>query len=265
MQQQQQQQRFPPASRQELHHGLAQVREDRHFLADGMVPGLRNGPGVGRQNFYNEQYDDGMTISSQRLPPTGRGLDQLIPGQLQSAASMGPNRNAGMQQAMYGRGPSPQQINAQRMPAGLSHLGSRPPHDPGQFMGMGGHQQPPFAGMGAASGFGGGHPQMRGGPPPLQSGPGGMLDMRSQSQMLGGGGGGMPGGARAGGFGMQPPPPHGMGMPGGARQMQPPYSAQMGAAGGMLPPQMSSPPTGQDSHTLMALLLGNRASDGQMR
>jgi hypothetical protein len=261
-----QQQRYPSGSRQEIHPG-PQAREDRQFLPDGMVPGLRGGPTPGRQNFYNEQYDDGMSFGGQRLAPSGRVHDQLLPGQIQSAASLGHGRNAGLpqQQPMYGRGPSPHQMSVQR--GQLQHLGSRPPHDPQQFMGMGGHQQP-FNGMGGTASFGGGggggHPQMRGGPPLIPAGPGGMLDMRgAQSQMLSPGqGGGVGGGARASGYGLQQQ--QGISMPPSRQQMPPQFSSQMGG-GGMLPAQMS-PPLGQDpqANPLMALLLG-RSNDGQMR
>jgi hypothetical protein len=246
-----------------------------------MVPGLRNVPmGAGRREYYGEQLDE-LQYGGQRLPQ-GRGVEQLLPNQLQG---LGPQVRGGVnpmhmqQQAMYGRGPSPGQLGGQpRMPAGLANLGSRPPHDPSQFIGLPGQQ--PYGGLGGAGAGFGGHPQMRGPPPQMQSGPGGPggLDPRTnQAQLLALGGGGgmalngsMPG---RGGFGLQQPQAqmHGGGFGGRPMQPAPPYAAQMGMGGGpgpgpgagMLPPHMQPQPAPQapssaDAQNLMALLMGGR-------
>jgi hypothetical protein len=278
LQLQQQQQRFIAASRQEVPHGPGMGRDERGFAADGVVPGLHNHnvPVPPRRDHYNDQYEDMSSMHRQRLPPGARGLEQLVPPQMQSAASLGQGRGPGpvhMQPNMYGRGPSPHQPgNAQRMPTGLTHLGTRPPHDPGQFIGVPIHQlQPGFNGPGSGtgpSGMHGGHPQLRGGPHQMHgvgpNGPGGPpnIDMRTQAQLLalgaGGGGMGMGGNRGPGGYGMQQPHlamPYNEVNPGG-RPMQPPFQP---GGGGMHPSQMHLPPGGHgvsnDAQNLMNLLM----------
>ncbi|CCM00939.1 uncharacterized protein FIBRA_02986 [Fibroporia radiculosa] len=167
--------------------------EDRNFVPDGMVPGLR--PPIPRSRsrepsgvLFNEQLDDPLHFNV-RLQQQ-RNLDQMYSGPAssvyaqQQAAML---RNGGMplqQQPQFRGAPSPiANQNAfggpsQRLPPGLANLGGRPPHDPSQFIGgqMGGmgsglqgglhggspvqHSLNNFGG-GGGLGFGGG-PQARG-------------------------------------------------------------------------------------------------------
>jgi hypothetical protein len=272
LQQQLQQQRLPSTSRHE--QGLQNInlgRDERNFHPDLIAPGLRNVTPGGRREIYADQFEDPAVFANQRLPPPGRVIDHMHPG-LQQHLPQGGRTHASMhvQPNMYGRGPSPQQLNnAQRLPTNLAHLGSRPPHDPGQFVGLPGHQQQPLynnsLGGPGAGGFGG-HPQMRGAPQHMLGGQSGM-DMRGgQGPMLGGlgpgaGGGSMNmGSARGlGSYGMQPS--HAVGMQGGnipvaGRPPQPPFSSQMG--GGIMPPQMQQGQNVNVQSDLMSLLIGRR-------
>ncbi|KDQ63788.1 hypothetical protein JAAARDRAFT_29835 [Jaapia argillacea MUCL 33604] len=220
--------------------------DDRGFMPDGMVPGLRlprnREPSV---SMLNDQLEDHLQFNMPpRLPQQQRPLDHVYSP---SASSGYPHqsailRNPGLpsQQTHFRGGPSPianqgpLHAPGQRIPPGLAHLGGRPPHDTSQFIGGPGmgsglpggpHNNgpsPPFAGVSSVGlGLGGG-PQMRLQPPgahhmqaqlALQNGVTGLnhpgnLDVRGphQGQMLGLGGG-LRGSAPA--FG----PPHGVNTP----------------------------------------------------
>ncbi|KAF7339726.1 hypothetical protein MSAN_02188100 [Mycena sanguinolenta] len=223
--------------------------EDRNFVPDGMVPGLRSTlPPRNRDSVYSDSADDPIHFSPnpQRLPPQHhRGLDpmyNLAPsGFVQPGAR---NVNIPIQPQFRGA-PSPiSNPQQQRLPPGLANLGGRPPLDNSQFMGMPGlpnhsglHNGPPqqqqfnnFAVNGNLNNYGGGlQPQMRVPPTQLQGNlqhhqlaglghPNIDLQRSNQAQLLNLGGGGMRGlGMSGGGFGPQQGGPPG--------QMQQPLHA----------------------------------------
>lgn len=293
------QQHFSNGSRQEILH---ESRMDDRFVPDNMVPGLRTTPlGRGRENggtyYGGDQLDDALQYSNQRLPLQARGLDPMLSGPIQSLhPQAGAHlRTAGLplQQGQFRGGPSPisathgiNPLHGQQrgVPVGLANLGSRPPHDPGQFigapMGMGGGNlsghSPSQAGFnnlspGGMGGFGGG-PPMRGPPGahqlPNALGQGGLngmsmqggVDPRStQAQLLGLG---VHGGMRGSGGGYGVPQGLAAPVPGahmGSRQLQPQpqhhYQSQMGP--GLIPSHLQQTP-GPSSQDLMALLMGGR-------
>jgi hypothetical protein len=249
--------------------------DDRNFVPDGMVPGLRSAAPRSRQNgAMLPDIDDSMQFGGQRGPP------QMYQGLHQ--ANM--NRNGGMplQSSQFRGGPSPNplQPSAQRLPPGLANLGGRPPHEPAQFlnsaMAIPGGLHGPVHGNAALQqqfnnfppggvGFNGA-PQMRvphpGGTHQLHGHntmqglmhPGGLNP--TQAQLLGlNGANGMPGSLRGpnGGFGQQGP------------QIQPPLlSMRQQQQQQQIPPHMlplhyqqQGPPVpaNQPAHDLMALLM----------
>ncbi|KAH9486768.1 hypothetical protein JR316_0000833 [Psilocybe cubensis] len=131
--------------------------DDRSFVPDGMVPGLRPippPPPRGREPHFVEHVDDPMHYNYQRLPPPhnqqqqSRNLDPLYPTPTSLYAQQG-RPNAGLnlqnlQQPNFRGGPSPNSAQGvpipngpqQRLPPGLANLGGRPPHEPNQFLGM---------------------------------------------------------------------------------------------------------------------------------
>ncbi|KII93485.1 hypothetical protein PLICRDRAFT_35702 [Plicaturopsis crispa FD-325 SS-3] len=191
-----QQQQIPSNSRLD---SLYESRmEDRHFVPDGMVPGLRSVPPPRREsaNMFSDSMDEPMQFNPQRgLPPQRGNVDQMFSGHVPSMYNQQGGRNVGIpvQPSQFRGGPSPINVQhslqgpgQQRLPPGLANLGGRPPHEPSQFMGgapiglgAGGlhgpiHGNGPspqqfnnFGGGGGGAGLGfGGGPQMRGAPPP---------------------------------------------------------------------------------------------------
>ena len=209
------QQQLPPNTRLD---SLYESRlDDRNFVPDGMVPGLRQAPPPrSRENnsMFADPLDDPMQFNPHRLAPQQRGLDHNIfpgagPSIYAQQGSVGRNTGIPLQQPQF-RGntsPNPLQGPQQRLPPGLANLGGRPPHEPSQFIGSSiGIQQPggihgpvhgngpspqPFNNFSANGGLGSfaGNPQMRG---PLPSAhqipnslvhnqmghPGGNMDLR---------------------------------------------------------------------------------------
>ncbi|KIJ68269.1 hypothetical protein HYDPIDRAFT_185388 [Hydnomerulius pinastri MD-312] len=267
--------------------------DDRNFVPDGMVPGLRSVPPPrSRQNsaMFSDFPEEAMQFNGQR------GSAQLYQGPVPSIhlqhGNVGRGGGMPMQLSHYRGGPSPNPLGpGQRLPPGLANLGGRPPHEPNQFvnssMGMAnGGIHGPLHGNGPAQqsfnsyqqpaglGFGGG-PQMRVPHPgahqlqgtlghnPLQGliHPGNLGS--SQAQLLGlAGANGVPGGLRApnGGFAQQGPqvqPPH-MAM----RQHQQP---QQQIPPHMLPLHLQQGFGGgvnnQPAHDLMALLMSGARRD----
>lgn len=201
--------------------------DDRNFVPDGMVPGLRSIPPPRRENLFHDQIDDSMAFSvHSRLQPQ-RNMDQMYPSpsQMQSLYlhQASNQRNAGLPpQQPFRNGTSPipvqnpqlQVIPQQRLPPGLANLGGRPPHEPSQFLGSpmgmssggipGNGPTPPFNNFSGNAGYSAG-PQMRGPPPgphqlqnPLGHNPmvglghPNKMDLRggpAQAQLLGMGGG----------------------------------------------------------------------------
>ncbi|OSD03522.1 hypothetical protein PYCCODRAFT_1476918 [Trametes coccinea BRFM310] len=124
--------------------------DDRNFVPDGLVPGLRPAPPRSRSResggvLFNEQIDDPLHFNVQRLTQQ-RNMEQMYNGPVPSMYTQQPGmvRNGGlpMQQGQF-RGASPissqnpLQPPSQRLPPGLANLGGRPPHDPSQFLGAG--------------------------------------------------------------------------------------------------------------------------------
>lgn len=261
--------------------------EDRNFVPDGMVPGLRSVPPRSRQSnaMFSDFVDEPMQFNSGQRGPT-----QLYQGPVPSIhlqhGNMGQNGPISMQTAQFRGAPSPNHLaSIQRLPPGLANLGGRPPHEPSQFaVGMangsvhgtvlGSAPQPPFNSFQQPSlGFNGGpqirapHPgshQLQGtlGPNALQ----GLVHPNNlgsgQAQLLGlAGANGMHGGLRGPGgrFGQQAPQvqPHIVRQPQQSQPQIPPHMLplhlqQQGFGGGA---------TNQPAHDLMALLMNGARRD----
>jgi zinc finger CCCH domain-containing protein 13 len=250
--------------------------DDRNFVPDGMVPGLRQAaPPRSRESngMFADPMDDPMQFNPHRLPPQQRGLDHSIfpsgaPSMYAQQGGLGRSTGMPLQQPQF-RGntpPNPLQGAQQRLPPGLANLGARPPHEPSQFIGSShGMQQSsgihgpvhgngpspqPFNNFNTNGGLGGfaGNPQMRG-PPAHQipnslahnqmGHPSSTMDIRgptNQTQLLSLGGGPNIGGLRGAGGGFGPPGPPG--------QMQTPLLAmrQQQQQQQHLPPHMMPHP-----------------------
>ncbi|KAF9821948.1 hypothetical protein IEO21_00378 [Rhodonia placenta] len=125
--------------------------DDRNFVPDGMVPGLRPAPPRSRSRepsgvLFNEQLDDPLHFNVRLQQQRNLNLEQLYNGpnpalyNQQQAALL---RNGGIpiQQQQFRGAPSPIANQntmggpPQRLPPGLANLGGRPPHDPSQYIG----------------------------------------------------------------------------------------------------------------------------------
>lgn len=266
--------------------------EDRSFVPDGLVPGLRTAPPQPRGRdipaHFNEGLDESMHYNLQRLAQQqhqGRNIDPTFSASGNHLLNQQLSRHGGnlplqtlqqpLQQPLYRGGPSPlnQHNPTQRLPPGLANLGGRPPHDPNQFGGLSGPQHnihnnghlPPQ------------HPfnfnhQSRGGPIPasLLQNTGGQqiplgnlghpnLDPRlsNHHQLMGLGGSGM--GSRInGGF----PPQQGTAVPNhlGMRPQQQQPNLLPHLLPHLMPPHLQpqghSPSNSPQNQELMALLMG---------
>ncbi|KAF9240938.1 hypothetical protein BU15DRAFT_61250 [Melanogaster broomeanus] len=253
--------------------------DDRGFVPDGMVPGLRSAPPPrNRQNsaMFSDYPEESIPFSGQRGP--AQMYQGPMPSNHMQHGNMG--RGGGMPMAAQFRGaPSPNHLaTGQRLPPGLANLGGRPPHEPTQFVGLlnGGphgslHNNGPsqLQSNNYQLGF---TPQVRVpqqaqhlqgamGHNPLQGlVPTGNLGS-SQAQLLGfNGANGIPGGLRgpAGGFGQHGPqvqPPHiGMRVHQQPQQQIPPH---------MLPLHLQQQAFvgGANNQDLMALLMSGARRD----
>ncbi len=117
--------------------------DDRNFVPDGMVPGLRpTFPSRRESGMFQDSLEELNVFSVQQRIQPQRTMDQMYPAPL---PSMFPNqtnaqRNPGLpMQPPFRNGNSPNATlhvsPQQRLPAGLANLGGRPPHDPSQFLG----------------------------------------------------------------------------------------------------------------------------------
>ena len=118
--------------------------DDRNFVPDGMVPGLRSTfPSRRESGMFQDPLDELNAFSVQQRIQPQRTVDQMYPAPI---PSMFPNqtnvqRNPGlpMQQPFRnGNSPNASHLHVssqQRLPPGLANLGGRPPHDPSQFLG----------------------------------------------------------------------------------------------------------------------------------
>ncbi|OCH96494.1 hypothetical protein OBBRIDRAFT_882979 [Obba rivulosa] len=213
--------------------------DDRSFVPDGMVPGLRPAPIRSRSRessrvLFNEQLDDPLHYNVQRLQQQQqqRNLEQMFPGPMPPNYPQqgGMMRGGGMplQQTQFRGGPSPISANQtmlqnQRIPPGLANLGGRPPHDPSQYLtgsagtpgnGLHGglHNNSPVYNNPNAGGLPyTGNQQLRGPHNPQASlamnamtglSPSNIMDIRgaNPAQLLGMGGGGGGGGGMGGGL-----------------------------------------------------------------
>ncbi|KIY45414.1 hypothetical protein FISHEDRAFT_61140 [Fistulina hepatica ATCC 64428] len=135
--------------------------EDRSFVPDGMVPGLRPVPpardrGTG---MFPDPVDEALNLNIQRFPPQQQRLEQMYSAGPVPPFGQATGRNSGLmqqQQPFRNTIPSPgigpqvslqtlqrlqqqQQPQLNRLPPGLANLGGRPPHDPA-FIGIPGMQ-----------------------------------------------------------------------------------------------------------------------------
>ncbi|THH02910.1 hypothetical protein EW026_g47 [Hermanssonia centrifuga] len=122
--------------------------DDRNFVPDGMVPGLRPTPRPRSREpttlAFNDQLDDALHVNVQRHPQPQRSLEQMYSGAAPSLynqqVAMARNGGIPLQQAQFRGGLNvipPQntlQGPSQRLPPGLANLGGRPPHDPTQYL-----------------------------------------------------------------------------------------------------------------------------------
>ncbi|TFK40998.1 hypothetical protein BDQ12DRAFT_678720 [Crucibulum laeve] len=271
--------------------------DDRNFVPDGMVPGLRPAPPArARDNAgtYSEG-DESLHFMQQRLQQ--QRIDPIYSGPSPVYGQQGlRNVSVLQQQPQFRGGPSPaghaqNLINPQqqRLPPGLANLGGRPPHEPTQFMGT--HPTTASAGLHPTNISMHQHQHQQnfnnfnipyGGPhraplPPLhqmqnsaaQHGMGGLnhaanIDMRlsNQNHITGAGIGssrGLNGGfAPIGPNGHQPPIPM-------RQQQQPPHIPPPHMIPHLLPPHLQQQghngPSNQPTHDLMALLLGGTHRD----
>jgi len=129
--------------------------EDKSFVPDGMVPGLRSAVppnrvrDVGGLNYLPEHLDEQLQFGVNRPPPQHRNGELFgnNPQQIYAQAQQQQNfmRSGPLQQVPFRGNPSPtasqnplQAISQpQRLPPGLANLGGRPPHDSSQFFGNG--------------------------------------------------------------------------------------------------------------------------------
>ncbi|KAF9044877.1 hypothetical protein BDZ89DRAFT_1127897 [Hymenopellis radicata] len=116
--------------------------DNRNFMPDNMVPGLRSAPpprNGDNGGMFSDPLDEVIHINAQRPPlPLHRGLDPLYSGGgMPPYASQQSGRGAGIP-VQYRGGPSPigNQNGLGRLPPGLANLGGRPPHEPSQFSGL---------------------------------------------------------------------------------------------------------------------------------
>ncbi len=283
-QQQQQQQLHHLQQRHQQVDSLYENRLDnRNFMPDNMVPGLRSAPpprNGDNGGMFSDPLDEVIHINAQRPPiPLHRGLDPLYSGGgMPPYASQQSGRGAGIP-VQYRGGPSPigNQNGLGRLPPGLANLGGRPPHEPSQFSGLpglnsaalhGGPINPPqsynnYSSMGP--GFNNGPP--RGMPPQISGnlaqhqlaglGHQNLMDLRNHNMnppnMLNLGGGPLNAGrGMSGGY-----PGHG-GQPTLHNMRQPTQQPPLPSHVGMMPQQHLPPPQDAQSANLMALLLGHR-------
>lgn len=159
--------------------------DDRNFVPDGMVPGLRSTfPSRRESGMFQDPLDDLNAFSVQQRIQPQRTVDQMYPA---PPPAMFPNqtnvqRNPGLpMQQPFRNGNSPNATHLhvspqQRLPPGLANLGGRPPHDPSQFLGSimgvpsphlqgGGSGQPTYNFSGGGVGYPAA-PQHRGPPAP---------------------------------------------------------------------------------------------------
>lgn len=283
---------------QQLHHQQMQNSrleplyesrlDDRNFVPDGMVPGLRSAPRTRESSgMYSESLEESTHFNPQRISGQ-RALEQMYSGVPPSlyAQQAVRNGNIPVPQSQYRGGPSPisnppnlHQPSQQRFPPGLANLGGRPPHEPSQFLNMSGMPSPglhaalhlngaqqPFNSLPPGNNPGYGGPQLRG--PHQMPNNGGHhpvghmnnVDLRNvnQNQFLGlGGAGGLRG--TGGGFPGQHGPAHIPGPMLGMRQQQPQQQMPPHMMP-HLPPHMQQHgvpgPTSQPAQDLMALLMG---------
>jgi zinc finger CCCH domain-containing protein 13 len=254
--------------------------EDRTFVPDGMVPGLRTNVPRNREamNMYPDSLDDSMQYPGQRLP-TQRAPDSLYNGGPPNFYGHQAVRGAGnaiQQSSHYRGGPSPisahhgmHPVSQQRLPPGLANLGGRPPHESSQQLlgvpGIGPQGLPlnrsggqlPFNGFSSNTGFG--NPQMRA---PMHLSNHGQtqamashlnIDIRSGNQTQFSGG---MAGPRVNGFPGQPISSGGIPPIRQQPQQHLPPPQMMNHLQSHTLHQGASNQTNQQSHDLMALLLG---------
>ncbi|KAF8634004.1 hypothetical protein AX15_001178 [Amanita polypyramis BW_CC] len=261
--------------------------DDRNFVPDGMVPGLRTVPPPRNRDtpLYSDGPEEPIYHNLQR--PSQQRLDSMYSG---PPPMFNAQRNVGIpvQQPHFRGGPSPissQQgplQNVQRLPPGLANLGGRPPHDPSHFLNMPGMpssnlhtlnappQQQNFNAFTPNGGLSYNGPPLRGPIPvhQLQNSLNHTMNSLSpsnnlnpnQAQFLAMGGVGI-GGLRNMNSGLTPQQGQSSQLHNpllSMRQQQQPLHAH--ALPHMMPPHLSQQgmpgPTNQPAHDLMALLMG---------
>ncbi|KIL70666.1 hypothetical protein M378DRAFT_6610 [Amanita muscaria Koide BX008] len=132
--------------------------DDRNFVPDGMVPGLRTAP-TPRSREPPSLYSDGLEdIVHHNIQQ--RSSQQRLDSIYSAPPPMFNQRNVGIpiQQAHYRGGASPISAqqgplqNTQRLPPGLANLGGRPPHDQSQFLNVQGVPTPSLHGTAGLNG-----------------------------------------------------------------------------------------------------------------
>ncbi len=117
--------------------------DDRNFVPNGMVPGLRSTfPSRRDGGMFQDSLDELSVFNVQQRIPPQRAVDQMysapLPSMYPNQANMPRNSGLPVQQPFRnGNSPNATHLHSspQRLPPGLANLGGRPPHDPSQFLG----------------------------------------------------------------------------------------------------------------------------------
>jgi hypothetical protein len=118
--------------------------DDRNFVPNGLVPGLRSTfPSRRESGMFQDPLDELSAFSVQQRIPPQRAVDQMysapLPSMYPSQTNMPRNSGLPVQQPFRnGNSPNATHIHSspqQRLPPGLANLGGRPPHDPSPFLG----------------------------------------------------------------------------------------------------------------------------------
>lgn len=118
--------------------------DDRNFVPNGLVPGLRSTfPSRRDSGMFQDPLDELSAFNVQQRIPPQRAVDQMysapLPSMYPNQANMPRNSGLPVQQPFRnGNSPNATHLHSspqQRLPPGLANLGGRPPHDPSQFLG----------------------------------------------------------------------------------------------------------------------------------
>ncbi|EAU92882.2 hypothetical protein CC1G_03669 [Coprinopsis cinerea okayama7 len=137
---------IPPHQHPHLNHNRVESLydsrlDDRNFVPNDMVPGLRTFPPPRNREPFDPV--DEPVIQLQRLAQQHQQLQQRgepqFTGPVNALFNQQAHRSIPVQQQFRGNGNPSASLplqNSQRFPPGLANLGNRPPHEPSQFIGL---------------------------------------------------------------------------------------------------------------------------------